>query len=117
MSCPIDLYPIFSRPTCSLAFATEPRKQKLLTLTPAALSFTSRQIRGQNVVSAFRDAAGPWDVDMAKELRPNSIRGMFGKAGDSSNDFGGARTGVHCTDLAEDGPLECRYFFELMQGV
>eukprot|EP00752_Nemacystus_decipiens_P014373 g12785.t1 len=75
------------------------------------------EIRGQNVVSAFREAAGPWDVDMAKELRPNSIRGMFGEGGDSSNDFGGARTGVHCTDLAEDGPSESRYFFELMQGV
>ena len=69
------------------------------------------------MVSAFREAAGPWDVDMAKELRPNSIRGMFGERADSSNDFGGARTGVHCTDLAEDGPSECRYFFELMQGV
>lgn len=65
-------------------------------------------------MSAFREAAGPWDVDMARELRPNSIRGMFGE---DSKEVGGARTGVHCTDLAEDGPSECRYFFELMQGV
>lgn len=65
-------------------------------------------------MSAFRDVAGPWDVDMARELRPNSIRGMFGE---DSKEFGSARTGVHCTDLAEDGPSECRYFFELMQGV
>ncbi|CAM9269416.1 unnamed protein product [Ectocarpus sp. 6 AP-2014] len=72
------------------------------------------EIRGQNAVGAFREAAGPWDVEMAKELRPNSIRGMFGEgAKDSSG--GGARTGVHCTDLTEDGPSECRYFFELMQ--
>lgn len=94
-----------------------PRAKGPASSTPAALSFISPQVRGQNVVSAFRDAAGPWDVDMAKELRPNSIRGMFGERGDSSNDFGGARTGVHCTDLAEDGPSECRYFFELMQSV
>lgn len=66
------------------------------------------QVRGQDVVPRFRETAGPWDVDMAKELRPNSIRGMFGETG--------ARTGVHCTDLAEDGPLESRYFFELMQS-
>ncbi|CAM9431960.1 unnamed protein product [Hapterophycus canaliculatus] len=70
------------------------------------------EIRGQNVVAAFREAAGPWDVDMARELRPNSIRGMFGE---DSKDTGGARTGVHCTDLAEDGPSESRYFFELLQ--
>ncbi|CAM9638962.1 unnamed protein product [Pylaiella littoralis] len=63
------------------------------------------EIRGQNVVSAFRDAAGPWDVDMARALRPNSIRGMFGE---DSKESGGARTGVHCTDLADDGPLEER---------
>ncbi len=69
------------------------------------------------MVTAFRDVAGPWDVDMAKELRPNSIRGMFGEGGGGSGDnFAGARTGVHCTDLVEDGPSECRYFFELMQG-
>lgn len=59
-------------------------------------------------MKAFRETAGPWDVDMAKELRPNSIRGIFGE--------NSVRTGVHCTDLPEDGPSECRYFFELMQG-
>ena len=67
------------------------------------------QVRGQNAVNAFRETAGPWEVDMAKELRPNSIRGKFGE--------NGARTGVHCTDLPEDGPLESGYFFELLQGV
>lgn len=67
------------------------------------------QVKGQDVVTAFRETAGPWDVDMAKELRPESIRAIYGE--------NSARSGVHCTDLPEDGPLECRYFFELMQSV
>eukprot|EP00904_Undaria_pinnatifida_P007731 jgi/Undpi1/4088/HiC_scaffold_16.g07455.m1 len=67
------------------------------------------EVRGQNAVNSFRETAGPWDVDMAKELRPKSIRGKFGESG--------AKTGVHCTDLPEDGPSESRYFFELMQSV
>ena len=60
------------------------------------------------MVTCFRETAGPWDVDMAKELRPSSIRAIFGE--------NSVRTGVHCTDLPEDGPSECRYFFEIMQG-
>ncbi|CAM9377552.1 unnamed protein product [Discosporangium mesarthrocarpum] len=65
------------------------------------------EIRAQDPVTTFRQTAGPWDVDMAKELRPKSIRASFGVSN--------IRSGVHCTDLPEDGEPECRYFFELMQ--
>ena len=47
------------------------------------------------------------DPDIAKNLRPNTIRSRFGHS----------RTinAVHCTDLEEDGVLECEYFFVLLQ--
>lgn len=59
-------------------------------------------------MARFRETAGPWDVEMAKELRPDSIRGVFGETS--------VRSGVHCTDLVEDGPAESRFFFELLRS-
>ena len=50
--------------------------------------------------------AGPWDIDMAKELRPESIRAKFG--------FDKVRSAVHCTDLPADGVTECEYCFNLL---
>ncbi|CAN0182842.1 unnamed protein product [Phaeothamnion confervicola] len=59
------------------------------------------------VVAAFRQTAGPWDVEAARVLRPRSLRARYG----ADN----VRCAVHCTDLPEDGPLESRFFFELLQ--
>lgn len=67
------------------------------------------ELTGQNaesVVAQFRDHAGPWDVEMAKELRPHTIRARFGRDR--------VRNAVHCTDLAEDGVLEAEYFFDIL---
>ena len=50
--------------------------------------------------------AGPWDVEMAKELRPDSLRARFGEDR--------IRNAVHCTDLPEDAQLECEYCFQLL---
>mmetsp|Transcript_44576 Transcript_44576/g.90049 ORF Transcript_44576/g.90049 Transcript_44576/m.90049 type:complete len:372 (-) Transcript_44576:165-1280(-) len=61
-----------------------------------------------SVVSAFRDFVGPWDVEMAKELRPTSIRAKFGK--------GRTENALHCTDLPDDGAAEVSYFFDVLQG-
>mmetsp|Transcript_21119 Transcript_21119/g.68075 ORF Transcript_21119/g.68075 Transcript_21119/m.68075 type:complete len:308 (+) Transcript_21119:127-1050(+) len=63
------------------------------------------EIRGDNVTT-FRDFCGPWDVDFAKELRPDSLRALFGKDN--------VHNAVHCTDLPEDGDSESRYFFQLL---
>jgi nucleoside-diphosphate kinase len=65
------------------------------------------EIRQENVVNALRSLVGPHDPDIAKILRPNTIRSMFGKDR--------VKNAVHCTDLSEDGVLEVQYFFELLQ--
>lgn len=64
------------------------------------------ELRAENAVKVFRETSGPWDIDMAKELRPQSIRGTFG--------VDKIRSAVHCTDLASDGQLECEYCFDIM---
>lgn len=61
----------------------------------------------QGDVAKFRtDVCGPWDVEFAKELRPESIRAKFGV------DI--VRNAVHCTDLPDDGDAESRFFFQLL---
>jgi nucleoside-diphosphate kinase len=50
--------------------------------------------------------AGPWDVDIARELFPESIRGRLG--------HDKVRSVVHCTDLEEDAKLEVQYCFRIM---
>lgn len=63
----------------------------------------------QTDVLKFRDASGPWDVDFAKELRPTTIRAIYGKDN--------IRNAVHCTDLPEDGDSESKYFFLILNGL
>ena len=45
------------------------------------------------------------DPEIAKNLRPNTLRAKFGK--------NRCENGVHCTDLPEDGALEVEYFFSI----
>jgi len=59
-----------------------------------------------DVVEEFRRLCGPYDVDMARHLRPGSLRARFG--------VDNARNGVHATDLEEDAEREVRYVFELL---
>lgn len=59
-----------------------------------------------HVVEAFRELCGPIDADIARALRPKSLRAMFG---DSK-----VKNGLHCTDLAEDGELEVNYAFNVL---
>lgn len=66
------------------------------------------ELRAESAVKTFRQTAGPWDVDMAKELRPGTIRALYGKDK--------VMNAVHCTEMAEDGASECQYFFELLQA-
>jgi len=66
-------------------------------------------IEGDNVVEHFREFCGPVDVEVAKTLRPDSLRARFGKDR--------VKNAVHCTDLPEDGDLECKYFFETLTAV
>jgi nucleoside-diphosphate kinase len=65
------------------------------------------ELRAEEAVQTFRKTAGPWDVEIAQELFPRSIRGKYG--------VDGVRNAVHCTDLDSDGVSECEYFFSLLQ--
>lgn len=65
------------------------------------------EIRQENVVKAFRDLCGPMDPEIAKNLRPNTLRARFG--------IDRCRNAVHCTDLPEDGSLETEYWFSIQQ--
>ncbi|KAJ3383524.1 Nucleoside diphosphate kinase 7 [Entophlyctis sp. JEL0112] len=61
---------------------------------------------GENIVSSFRELAGPVDPELAKKLRPKSLRAMYG--------LDKIKNAIHCTDLEEDGPLEVQFFFRIM---
>lgn len=61
------------------------------------------------VVETFRVHAGPWDVDVAKELYPDTIRARFGRDRN--------RNAIHCTDLPKDGVNECKYFFKILTNL
>ncbi len=65
------------------------------------------EIRGANAVSRIRRLCGPRDVDIAKQIRPESLRAQFGKST--------VQNAVHCTDLEEDGSTESEYFFSVLQ--
>lgn len=63
----------------------------------------------QTLVSDVREIVGPRDPEIARALRPDSLRARFGE------DKG--RNAVHCVDLPEDGPLEVDFFFGLRVAV
>ena len=65
------------------------------------------EVRQENVVEGFRKLCGPHDPEIAKVLRPNTIRAKFG--------IDRVANAIQCTDLEEDGVLECEYFFNLLQ--
>eukprot|EP01062_Namystynia_karyoxenos_P065980 TRINITY_DN60002_c0_g1_i1.p1 TRINITY_DN60002_c0_g1~~TRINITY_DN60002_c0_g1_i1.p1 ORF type:complete len:375 (+),score=129.64 TRINITY_DN60002_c0_g1_i1:74-1126(+) len=65
------------------------------------------EIRAEGAVDAFRQMCGPHDPEIAKVLRPQSLRSRFGRTRQCN--------AVHCTDLAEDGVLECDFFFDLVK--
>ena len=74
-------------------------------------AFVALEVAGdgwsEDVVSRFRELAGPVDPEMARAVRPKSLRAAFG--------FDKVRNAVHCTDLPEDGALETHYFFKILQ--
>jgi len=61
---------------------------------------------GSNPVESFRELVGPMDPEIARVLRPNSLRAKFG--------FDKVKNAVHCTDLTVDGALETHYFFKIL---
>lgn len=65
------------------------------------------EVRNQDAVTKFRELCGPHDPELARTLRPNTVRALLGKDR--------VKNAVHCTDLVEDGCLDCEYFFNVLQ--
>jgi nucleoside-diphosphate kinase len=66
------------------------------------------EVRQEDAVNSFRQLVGPHDPEVAKHLRPNTLRAKYG--------LDRVRNAVHCTDLPEDGLLEVEYFFNILYG-
>lgn len=64
------------------------------------------EIRAPDAPITFRDFVGPADPEIARHLRPGTLRAMFGKDK--------IKNAVHCTDLPEDGLIEVQYFFKVL---
>lgn len=65
------------------------------------------EVRQEDAVNKFREFCGPHDPELAKTLRPKTLRAVFG--------CDRVKNAVHCTDLQEDGVLESEYFFNILQ--
>ncbi|XP_032888911.1 nucleoside diphosphate kinase 7 isoform X3 [Amblyraja radiata] len=64
------------------------------------------ELQGSEVQKSFRECCGPSDPEIARHLRPHSLRALYGKSK--------VQNAVHCTDLPEDGGLEVQYFFKIL---
>ena len=70
-------------------------------------AFIAIEISGEgNPVEALREFCGPADPEIARVLRPRSLRAQFG--------VNKVQNAIHCTDLPEDGELESNYFFNIL---
>ena len=63
---------------------------------------------GDDAHGTFRELVGPSDPEIARHLRPNSIRAKFGQDK--------IKNGLHCTDLPDDSALEVEYFFKILDS-
>lgn len=59
-----------------------------------------------NTAVEFRKLVGPADPEVARLLRPYTLRAKLGKTK--------VQNAIHCSDLAEDGLLEVEYFFKIL---
>ncbi len=66
------------------------------------------EIRGSNAHATFRELVGPGDPEIARHLRPDTLRAKYG------NDK--IRNALHCTDLPDDKLLEVEYFFKILDS-
>ena len=66
------------------------------------------EVSGESVQVAFRELVGPSDPEIARHLRPNTLRAKYGKDK--------IKNALHCTDLPEDSTLEVEYFFRILDS-
>ncbi|KAJ8966341.1 hypothetical protein NQ314_003609 [Rhamnusium bicolor] len=60
-----------------------------------------------NAHEEFRKFVGPSDSDIARQIRPDTLRARFG--------CDKYKNAAHCTDLPEDTVLELEYFFKVLR--
>ncbi|XP_071993838.1 nucleoside diphosphate kinase homolog 7 isoform X2 [Engystomops pustulosus] len=66
------------------------------------------EIQATDAPKSFREFSGPADPEIARHLRPRTLRAQFGK--------NKVKNAVHCTDLPEDAVLEVQYFFKILDS-
>ncbi|XP_031430468.1 nucleoside diphosphate kinase 7 [Clupea harengus] len=66
------------------------------------------EIHASEAPRTFREFCGPADPEIARHLRPSTLRALYGK--------NKVHNAVHCTDLPEDSVLEVQYFFKILDG-
>jgi len=64
------------------------------------------EVHTENAPAKVRNFCGPADPDIARHLRPKTLRAMYGSDK--------VRNAVHVTDLPEDAQLEVEYFFKIL---
>lgn len=79
--------------------------QSLLDGPCVALAIGGR-IKDQQVQKEFREFCGPSDPDIARQIRPHTVRAIFG--------CDKYKNGVHCTDLEDDTKFELEFFFKVL---
>lgn len=63
----------------------------------------------ENVVESFRSFCGPLEPELARTIRPDTLRARFG--------VDTVHNAVHCTDLCDDGEMETKYLFETLASL
>eukprot|EP00918_Siedleckia_nematoides_P041557 GHVU01090400.1.p1 GENE.GHVU01090400.1~~GHVU01090400.1.p1 ORF type:complete len:253 (-),score=35.90 GHVU01090400.1:163-822(-) len=61
------------------------------------------ELEGPAALSEAHEMVGPRDPSVARQIRPNSLRAIFGHSRGAN--------GLHCTDLAQDGQREAHFIF------
>jgi nucleoside-diphosphate kinase len=61
------------------------------------------EIRGPSIVGPVREIVGPVDPVLAKQVRPNTLRALYGQ------DL--IHNAVHCTDVEDESVRECVFMF------
>jgi nucleoside-diphosphate kinase len=64
------------------------------------------EVRAPQAVEVLRELAGPYDIAVARELRPRSLRALYG----TDN----VLSAIHVTDVDVDGPLESKFIFHVL---
>ena len=62
----------------------------------------------EDVHREFRTFVGPVDPEIARHLRPQTLRALYGKDK--------IKNALHCTDLPDDCSLEVEYFFSILSS-